>query len=230
MRAPSGPAVAPARVVADRRTAVVAAAAMAAAARARTRAARHGGRSTAAVAVASGEDEGGSSWWPFDGDEEGSGGEGEDGGHSADDIQRKLDEGETDSLTDEYVPQGGSGYPFARAAARGERASAEGHGGFHDDGQSGTVPFGDGATDATDHGRPDEPHAPARVHGRRLDRDRHVGRRGRRRPRAEGQPGDRQHPDRGRSRVRLEVGRDQDERERMGPRRDRRPPTSTATT
>ena len=82
-------------------------------------------------------DEGGSSWWPFGGDEESGDGEGgEEGDFSTEEMQAKLDEGEIAPVEDEtvsirsspiYTPPGGQGPAPS---------------GFHDDGRSGTVPFG----------------------------------------------------------------------------------------
>ena len=82
---------------------------------------------------AGGDDEGGgSSWWPFGGGDEEAGEE--EGGPSAEDIARKIAEGETGSESDEFVPMGGGARPVAGA------------GGFHDDGSAGTQPYAGAAT------------------------------------------------------------------------------------
>ena len=98
--------------------------------------------------------EGGSSWWPFGGDE---GSEEDSGGHTLEEIQQKLDEGETGTDTDVFVPMGGGPHPIAAA---GSDAATDGAvSGFHYGGQIGTVPFGDRPSDEDDADDAMHPHA-----------------------------------------------------------------------
>jgi hypothetical protein len=95
-----------------------------------------------------GGDQGGSSWWPFGGDEEGEpepgqeapGGDEDTGGHTPEEIERKIAEGDGLTASDPLVPMGGGPAPVA----------GPGPHGFLDGGRRATIPFGDAATQPED--------------------------------------------------------------------------------
>jgi hypothetical protein len=91
-----------------------------------------------------GDDGGGSSWWPFGGDDTPRNEPGEEPeDRPQDDIDQKIAEGESGSETDVFVPMGGGPNPIAKSDA----IPAARPGGFHDDGNVGTVPVGRRAED-----------------------------------------------------------------------------------
>jgi hypothetical protein len=90
-----------------------------------------------------GGDEGGSSWWPFSGGDGGEpepgqeapGGDEDTGGHTPEEIERKIAEGDGLTASDPLVPMGGGPAPVA----------GPGPHGFLDGGRRATIPFGDAA-------------------------------------------------------------------------------------